>query len=293
MDPELSFVDDVHYNGACVVIHDHGLSIRELIDKYDSSDYKENADAAITLYLSNPNVDDISMAAVGGYFRRLKKLYLQDLHDITKKAFDYLPVGLEELVIVNCLKIDDAALGNLGKLKNLEVLSISTSNITGSTFNLLPEGLRRLGLFDCHNLTARTTKKIRDLVAMQESECKTYIPTLQIPSNPLGRLIIKRCDSVNDDFISELSEMMDGLAYLSISDCNNITGSSFGSLPKGLKSLSLHRCDKVDPMNMMALDSLKKLKYFQVISAKKVHTGITDHLRKSIQTLSYCHYFRC
>ena len=292
MDLELSFGGGLHSSRACVIIHDHDLSIRELIDKYDSSDYKENADAAITLYLSNPHVNDIGMAAVGGYFRRLKKLYLQDLHDITECAFDYLPVGLEELVIVNCLNIDDAALGKLGKLKNLEVLSISTSNITGSTFNLLPERLRRLGLFDCPNLTART-KRTQELVVMQESERKSHFPNHQISSNCLGRLIIKRCDNVNDDFISEISGIMDGLVYLSISDCNGITGSSFSLLPKGLESLSLHRCDKVDPMNMMALDSLKKLKYFQVISTKKVHTAIMDHLRKSSQTLTYCHFFRC
>lgn len=278
-----------------IMISDKGnLSIRELVDMYDS----ENIIPVDVLLLSNPNVDDGDIALIGERFGRLKQLQVKGggaggltSAIVTGSTFDKLPATLCQLALVNCPKVRDAGLVKISKLKRLERLSVvGCDGITGATLELLPDHLDELELLDCINLKdegLNGIQKLSMLTCLTVEGCPLItMSTITFPKY-MSTLNVRDCDNVVDTFMSGLKHLS-FFRNLTVSRCDKITGSHIDALPKSTGNVVIYDCNNIVELNLMKLDRLKELVIFIISTKTPVSKAIMKHLRESIPNLYHC-----
>lgn len=95
----------------------------------------------------------------------------------------------------------------------------------------------------------------------------------ELPSS-LKKLTI--CNtSMKDEHISQLKHLVN-LETLDISKANEITGSSFDSLPPSVKELRLNGCSSVDGLNICKMQHLENLEIFDIGWNGRLGRGYKD-----------------
>jgi hypothetical protein len=175
---------------------------------------------AMTLTLTNEHQDEDlqqSIKTLLGPSQYLKELKMENCTGITGSIFNDIPESLEILLLENCQLITDNDLAKLSdsstenpKATGLTDLTIVwCENITGSTFDKLPNSLRYLKLLTCKNLTDDGLANLSVLTNLAEltiEHCDN-ITGLKFHKFPKSLRVLKLvcCKHITDDVPKKLS----------------------------------------------------------------------------------------
>lgn len=173
------------------------------------------------------NMNDGDLKKLVPHFLRLKCLRFYKCKHITSHGIDYLSknwpegsLGLRELILYDCDKVNDEAVTNLVRsCPKLKTLFLSGSLLTAASLELLGENcenLRKLVLGISGNLRGKHIRKI-------ENVTDDGILSIARGCKQLRHLNLNHCTNVTDEALNHLADCAKNLTRIDIFGCAQVT----------------------------------------------------------------------
>ncbi|XP_022081375.1 F-box/LRR-repeat protein 14-like [Acanthaster planci] len=217
------------------------------------------------------NINNTGLLVIARGLPKLKCLNLRSCRHVSDVGIGYLAgmsseaakgvCNLEELVLQDCQKITDSALGSVAQgLPQLRALNLSfCCGVTDSgmvNLSRMPS-LRELNLRSCDNIS--------DIGIAHLAECGGHFTSLDVSF----------CDKIGDAALAHISQGMYNLTNISLSSCH-VTDDGLDRLVRnlhGLTTLNIGQCVKVTDRGLKLIgDHLHKLKCIDLYGCTKITT---------------------
>jgi hypothetical protein len=162
--------------------------------------------------------------------------------------------------VVGVRFISDAGVQDIAKLKKLEELDLSYTQVTGKHFEDLSPKMRKLSVRGCHNFTDESVAKLANMKELEELDLSYTQVTgehFEKLSPKMRTLSLDGCDNFTDESVAKLANMKE-LEELDLSR-TQVTGEHFEKLSPKMRTLSLIFCENFTDENVAKLANMKEL----------------------------------
>ncbi len=201
-----------------------------------------------SLELRSININDEFISALVIHSKKLTSLVLNNgIGDDGIEMITTNLLGLTKLDISCCQEITDVGLEKIAKLKNLNYLNLSNTNLSDKALTIIASSLKKLSFIDFTNCENITDEGVKSFVTSYPYFSSINLGCLNITDQAIESIVTMPkitsiefgyCGKITDNGIENIANNIPNLTFLGLNGCVELTDESIKSIASKLKKLT-------------------------------------------------------